>query len=75
MQFSCKHFFSLETAALKNAISVAVACRHGKCRVALIGGVGSEVLTQRHSLLQLGGDRWRRRARQSETWNKQNTLI
>lgn len=29
--------------------------RHGECRVALIGGVGSEVLAERHGLFELRG--------------------
>lgn len=55
-------------ALLENAVPVGVAGRHSKGRVALVGGVGGQVLTQRHGLLQLGGDGGRRRARQSVTW-------
>lgn len=55
-------------AVLENAVSIGVACRHSEGRVALVGGVGGQVLTQRHRLLQLGGDRRRRWARQSVTW-------
>ena len=61
-------FPSLETAPLENAVPVGVARRHGEGGVALVGGVGGQVLTQRHGLLQLGRHRGRRRARQSVTW-------
>lgn len=52
---------------LENAVSVGVACRHSKGRVALVGGVGGQVLTQGHGLLQLGGNCRRRRACQRVT--------
>lgn len=55
---------------LENAVSVTVACRHSKGRVSLIGGVGGQVLTQSHGLLQLGGNSWRGRTRQSVTWRE-----
>lgn len=47
----------LNSAVLENTVSVSVACRHSKGRVAVVSGVGGEVLTQRDSLLQLGGHR------------------
>ena len=59
----------METAVLEHAISIGVARCHGEGRVAIICGVGGQVLTQGHGLLQLGGDRRRRRARQSVTWS------
>lgn len=61
---------SLDATRLENAVSVGVARRHSEGGVALVGGVGGQVLTQRHGLLQLGGDRRRRRARQSVTWRE-----
>ena len=62
---------------LENTISVSVACCHSKGRVSFIGGVGGQVLTQSHCLLQLGGDSRRRRTRQSVTWRetRQEVLI
>lgn len=57
-------FFS-GTDFLEDAVSVGVPRRHSKRRVAFEGGVGSQVLTQRDRLLQLGGDHRRRRTRQS----------
>lgn len=60
---------TLETTVLENPVSVSVARRHGEGRVALVGGVGGQVLTQRDGLLQLGGDGGRR-ARQSVTWGE-----
>lgn len=45
--------FTLECALLEDAIAIGVARRHSKGRVTVVGGVGGEVLTQRHSLLQL----------------------
>lgn len=63
-------FSILQTAVLENTISVSVACCHSKGRVALVGGIGGEVLTKRYGLLQLGGDSWRRWACQSVTWKE-----
>lgn len=40
--------------SLVNAVSVTVASRHSKGRVAVVGGVGGQILTQRHGLFQLG---------------------
>lgn len=45
--------FTLECALLEDAIAIGVARCHSKGRVTVVGGVGGEVLTQRHSLLQL----------------------
>lgn len=67
-----REFLSLETAVLENAVAVGVARRHSEGGVALIGGVGRQVLTQRYRLLQLGGHCRRRRARQSVAWRETN---
>lgn len=61
-------FSSWESAVLENAVAISVARCHGEGRVTLIGGIGRQVLTQRHRLLQLGGDCWRCRVCQSVTW-------
>lgn len=45
----------LETAPLENAVSVGVAGCHGESGITLVGGVGRQILTQRHGLLELGG--------------------
>lgn len=44
---------TLECTLLENAVPIGVARRHSKGWVTVVGGVGGEVLTQRHSLLQL----------------------
>lgn len=59
--------FILSADPLVNAVSVAVASRHSKGGVAIIGGVGGHILTQRHGLLQLGRHCRRRRAHQCVT--------
>ena len=44
---------------LEHPVSVSVAGCHGEGGVSLVGGVGHEVLAQRHRLLQLGRHRGR----------------
>lgn len=45
----------LEAAQLENAVSIGVAGCHSESGITLVGGVGRQILTQRHSLLELGG--------------------